>query len=231
MLYENLTLQWTKVSRDLCLTAYPALRNRIYISGGVGFDRYKIYRFMTKVDFCTKYRKSYNKVIGIAGWGFDLFDPEYANYNAYVRDYGERQCERFRQDGVALNRIYTQLIKSYPDVLFILKEHPGVLDPTQSELYGLSALPNVVYIQSEEKVEHCIAAADVWIGYESTTCLEAWLLGKQTAYINPSGPDFKRHDIYQGMPVFETYEQVREALDAFYKTGVLPGFVRESRTA
>ena len=41
-----------------------------------------------------------------------------------------------------------------------------------------------------------ISLSDLWITYESTTALEAWLLGVPTCLLNPSGTDFNFREGY-----------------------------------
>jgi hypothetical protein len=62
------------------------------------------------------------------------------------------------------------------------------------------------------------------MAYDSTTCLEAWLLGKPTLLINPSGEDFDRADSYRGSPVFTDVAELQAAIDSWYAEGRLPGF-------
>jgi len=224
-LYEDITCYWTKRAKEICLSNFPDLdRKKIKVTGAAGFDRYKIYRFMSKNEFLDRYNKNYKKIVGVAGWGFDHFDKKFSLYETYENIYGKKQCQTFRSDRLLLNEIYEKLIKNNRSVLFLLKEHPGVINKHKSELHGLDQYDNVVYIKSEEKISNCISPCDIWIAYESTTCLEAWLLGKETFYVNPSGPDFQRRRIYLGHPVFETYKEAQNALNAYYERGSIPEF-------
>jgi hypothetical protein len=96
--------------------------------------------------------------------------------------------------------------------------------PDKTEIAGLETHPNVVVIQNEEPVADCISACDIWAAYDSTTCLEAWLLGKPTLLVNPSGDDFPRAGSYRGSPVFQSASDAHAAVDSWYSHGTLPGF-------
>jgi hypothetical protein len=230
ILYENLTCQWSKRTRDLSLEVNPELKYKIKVVGGVGFDRYKIYKFLNRKELIQHFTKDYKKVIGIASWGFDLLQG--VNATAYQTSYGAEQISRFVSDGQELNRIYFKLIHENSDILFLLKEHPGVVDHTLSEfaaIHDLKLLPNIIYIKNEFAIGDCISASDLWIAYESTTCLEAWLLDKITFLINPSGPDFIRENVHKGSPIFTSFEQAQHAIEEFYKKKVVPGFKERNR--
>ena len=61
---ENYSLYWTirtlKQSSDL----YSQLTNRIFVSGSVGFDTYKMNNGINNTDFLKKYKKeNYKKII------------------------------------------------------------------------------------------------------------------------------------------------------------------------
>jgi len=106
-----------------------------------------------------------------------------------------------------------------------LKEHPGCLGRRRaSAIEGLDDYENSLIIKNEESIIDCIGICDFWINYESTTAIEAWLLGKQTCLLNPSGTDFPRANVYQGSPNFPTIETLQNAINQFYENGELPGF-------
>lgn len=43
--------------------------------------------------------------------------------------------------------------------------------------------PNVITLQTEENIYDLINVSDLWITFDSTTALEAWLLGKRHYFI------------------------------------------------
>jgi hypothetical protein len=122
-------------------------------------------------------------------------------------------------------------IENNPDVLFILKRHPNEANPTitkenPNEMIRLRDYPNVLYITANESLHDLISASDIWVGFETTTAIEAWLMGKQTVFINPD-PNFNRTNIYKGNPILKTPEEFVRAITEFYDSGEVPGFYSE----
>jgi hypothetical protein len=224
-LLERINLQWSDRARRLALQVDPSLASQLKVSGAVGFDRYKIYQFYTKHDWARKYGKAFPYMIGYAGWGFDEFHR--FSESELLKLYSRDQIEWFRQERIKVNTILRQLIERNPTMLFLLKEHPGVVSLEHSELAELQHYPNALYIHREEAIADCINPCDIWMAFESTTCLEAWLLSKPTLLINPSGSSFARSDIYKGCLIASTLEQTQNALDHYYETGVLPGWAEK----
>ena len=141
----------------------------------------------------------------------------------YAAIYGEAALDRFRRDRDALRELLKELV-SRTTTLFVLREHPGVIELAETEIAELDRCPNVLKIKNEESIGDCISVCDVWMAYDSTTAIEAWLLGKPTLFINPSGGDFQRAGIHQGCPVLETVEAVGGALREHLETGEIAGF-------
>ena len=227
IIYEDLTLYWSKRSREITIKYYPELRDKIGISGGVGFDRYKIYKFMDRKKFLKKYKKDYKKIVCVAGWGFDNFlgDLFEMGKKFFPETYSENQIENFKKDRLNVNKILKELIQNNKDILFILKYHPGTYKiKKNTEFVNLYKYNNVIEIQHEENVANCINVSDLLIAYDSTSAMEAWLLDKQTFLINPSIIDFPRSRIHLGSPIFKNYEECQKAIDELYGTGKMPGF-------
>lgn len=178
----------------------------IEVSGATGFDRYKIISYSTKKGFLSKYGlDQYDKVIGIASWGFDTYDYKDIDINEF-----------HRQSCVELRVCLEKIIKNNRDILFVLKLHPATLYYEKTEFYGLETLDNTLLIKNEENIADLISACDIWGGYETTTALEAWLLNKQTFLINPCGWKGRRSVIANGSPKLRNYEEVQGVIDEFY---------------
>ena len=225
-LYENVHMQWSERTRKMTLAMYPSIKNRLKVSGGVGFDIYKIAERTDALSFLKKYKKeSFSKVIGVGCWNFGFVYPEDYRYEIISSQYTESQIERFRKDGKKFNKILLGTVKNNSDILFLLKEHPGAtIGKKASAIEGLDALKNVLIIKNEEPIIKCLNMSDFWISYESTTALEAWLLDKQTCLLDPSGTDFPRAKVYLGSPNYRCQESLQNAIDSFYSSDELPGF-------
>ena len=211
----DMELLWSDRSRRIIFDELPETNNDKYnikVSGGTGFDRYKFLPFMQKDKFLEKYHLTdYKKVVGFASWGFDVYD--------YRGDFAFH-----KEAGLKLNSVLKELIENNSDILFVLKFHPASQDEMRTEFAGLRGYSNVMMLAFEENVSDLINIADLWMGYETTTCLEAWLLGKTTLLINPSGGEFERSIIADGSPIFKTASEVQNAIDEYYKCGFIKAF-------
>lgn len=230
--YLDLLLVWTERSKRLFVENIPeAAEFNIQVSGATGFDRYQLLHYMQKPDFLTKYRQNYQRVVCLASWGFD--SPSLRGkaltgnqvYTKETREYLVNSCARIREG-------YGELIKRHPDTLFVLKLHPGCININQTEFAGLSQYTNTLLLQTEENIADVINASDFLIAFESTTALEAWLLGKESLFFNPTGGKFIRSEIIEGSPEIISNEELENAYEAFYREGRLPGFaaLTERRT-
>lgn len=222
-LYEDVNLQWSERTRQMTLALYPEYAQRIRVSGAVGFDRYKIYRFMSRQDFLSRYAsRDYDLVVGYAGYGFDRLQmPQFRSQ--YQAVHGKQGLERLIRDKESVRQILEETIRAYPDVLFVLKFHPGTLKRAGTEMHELERLPNTVVLWHEE-IADTISACDLWTAFDSTTVLEAWLLGKPTLLINPSGPDFIRSPLYQGADIVQTVQELSAAIAEWQQSGAIQRF-------
>lgn len=232
VLYEDMHLQWSERTRAITIRHHPELRHRIKVSGGVGFDNYRISKTLGKDAFLRRFGKSgYTKVVGVGCWDFGYVDSDDPRYPYMSSTYTHPQICRFRQDGLDFDRVLGAVARANKELLFLVKQHPGLLSGHKgSATTTLADLPNVLVIKDEAGIIDCIAAADFWLVYESTTAMEAWLLGKQTCLLNPSGRDFPRDVIADGSPAYADEAELASAIASFYENHELPGFAqREAR--
>lgn len=226
ILYEDLSLYWSERTVKMALKTHPELQERLKTTGGVGFDIYKINNQFNTEAFLTKYnKKHYSKVVGVGCWDFGPCYEGDHRYEMHLKLHSLKQLELFRKDQSDFQKILKRLIEKHPDILFLLKEHPGVIhEKKDSGIEGLDGYSNTLVLKNEEGIIDCIKACDVWLVYNSTTALEAWLIGKQTGLLNPSGTEFLRDEIYKGSPNYADFNSMESALLTYYKSGFLPGF-------
>lgn len=205
-LYFEKMLLWSFRSEKLMHKYSPQLQGKTSVVGAVGFDRYKRIPFLSKDAFLNKInnKNKYKKIIGLAGWGFDRVhdtDFYFKNEKSILANFKEGQKEQHKNDFILLQEYMKQVIGSNPDVLFILRPHPGLTDYSYDEFKGLKSFPNTYYSEPRVcpfSISDLISVSDLWGGYETTTCLEAWLLDKETFLLNPNGGDFNRDVTAQG---------------------------------
>lgn len=219
----DLHLEWSQKNMKLIqefASRTDIILDKTKVSGATGFDRYKMLSFKSKNEFIHQYKlHKYKKIVGYAAWGFDVyFDKAFCQASTFNRT--DEYMNFHKENRVQLREILKQIIVSNPDVLFILKRHPGELIYEKTELSGLEIYSNVLVFMSEETIEDLINVCDLWMAYESTTCMEAWLMNKQTVLINPLTFDGGRSEISKGSPVRTDIESLQRDID----TGIVDGF-------
>jgi hypothetical protein len=226
-LYLDKFILWSVRSKNLFLNKYPELESVLAVSGAVGFDRYRILNFKDKHSFLKENGLKYKKIIGIAGFGFDIFFADLFKQEM-LKSYDYEQIKMFREDLYKIQNIYRMLIENNKDILFILRHHPGTFDFEKNEFYGLDTYKNVFvssnFINSNLEISDLINISDLWIGYETTTALESWLLGKKTFLINPTRTDFNREIIYKGSAIAKNYNEAQKFIDEYYANGTIDSF-------
>lgn len=230
ILYVNKMLLWSNRSRDIFLSHYPYLKDRLIASGATGFDRYKLLNFIPKNKFLKDNNLDYNKIVGIGAWGFDHFFGDYytKHEQQFLEIYSKEQIEMHRNDLFKVQRVYQMLIENNPDILFILRYHPGTIDFEKNEFYGLDKYKNVFisnrFQNREYQISDLINISDLWVGYETTTAMEAWLLGKQTFLINPTRSDFIRENVHKGSPIVKSVAEAQDLIDEYFKDYTIKSF-------
>ena len=235
--YQAFVCCWSERTARFLRKELPEAAGKIVVTGGVGFDRYTIYKFLQKNEFLQKYKKeSYRKVICYAGWAFGKLE--------YKRGIGElisffkgdkNKLKWAGEQRQKIRDILKQAIINNPDTLFILKQHPHESaperpEPSKNEMSELQNYPNVIYLCDQESIHDLISVSDFWACFESTTALEAWLMGKQTIFINPD-PDFPREPVYTGFAMAESSNEFQEMINQFYSTGTIEDFSSPAKEA
>lgn len=230
VLYVDKMLLWSRRSEDIFLSKYPNLKDILVTTGATGFDRYKLLDFKTKELFFQENSLDYSRVIGITAWGFDhLFGDYYTQHERYYLDtFGVEQIQMHRNDLFKLQKIYRKIIEDNQDTLFILRYHPGTIDFEKNEFYNLDTYSNVFvsnkYNNQHYQISDLINISDLWIGYETTTALEAWLLKKQTFLINPTRSDFIRENVHKGSPIVKTTDEAQSLMDEYFTNRTIKEF-------
>lgn len=227
--FESRLLLWSEKSRKMILGKYPGLAEKLSVSGSVGFDRYRYGRFQSRENLLKSVNKPYEHVIGIAGWGFDLYEGDRfeKNREMLLGLYNMKEIERFREDRKALRDVLHSIISKMKDTLFVLKFHPACIDKDLSEFEGLESFANTITLHRGLDIADCIAPCDLWVAYESTTALEAWLLNKEVILINPSGPDFKRDQIFNGCTIVTEATDFIQKVEELWRSGTIEDFANK----
>jgi surface carbohydrate biosynthesis protein len=229
--FQEFVCHWSERTRNFLKQKLPDMAKQMVLTGGTGFDRYRIYRFMSKESFLLKKGlTNFNKIIGYAGWTFGKLYSETGRQELAFFFSGKQESwmEWTKKQMAEVEGILRQLIENNRDVLFILKRHPNETHPhitkeSPNEMSGLTNYPNVLYIKNDENIHDLISVSDIWMGFQTTTSMEAWLLGKETILINPD-TDFPRDISFRGSLIADSYSSVQSYINEFYGNGKINDF-------
>lgn len=231
ILFENFTLHWSRRTRNATLKLFPELQDRIKVSGSVNTDIYKIKTPSNTHDFLNKYGKNgYKRIIGVGCWDFGILEEDDHRYQTSLDQYGVETLINLKSEKEKFNNILNEIIFQNPEILFILKKHPGsVKGNDTSGISNLNKFSNTLIIKNEESIFNIISVSNFWLTFESSTALESWLLGKQSCLLNPTNFEWNRDIIAEGSPIYRTLEELQNAIDIFYLKNELPGFLQKQK--
>lgn len=228
--YQEYVCCWSeRVKNYLCQMA-PAIKDKFVVTGGVGFDRYSIYEMSYKQKFLIKYNKTqFKKIIGYGAWTFNKINFERGRKDIYAA-FGESDqiLGWIEKQRVLVKEILSNVVDKNKDILFVFKKHPQDLTPEMigtavNELPDTENRENILVFAEEENLFELINYCDIWTCFESTTAIEAWLMNKNTIFINPD-PSFLRADIYKGSSLVSCYKSLQWKIDEFYSEGSISDF-------
>jgi hypothetical protein len=232
--YQEWVTCWSQRTQEFIKKIAPnEQKEKIVLTGATGFDRYVYGKFMQRDVFLKKYNKEkYTKIIGYAGWGFGKIYSAHKDValNHIFPNDKEKRFEWVKKYRVYVRDILKLAIENNPDILFVFKRHPkeafeSDLSEGPNEMNELLDYDNVLYFWHEEQIHDLINVSDFWMGFETTTSLEGWMLGKQTILIN-DGTDFPRNNLHIGSPKVSNYNELQEVIDEYYITQDIKIFSR-----
>lgn len=221
--FQEYICHWSQRTLNYLKREEKAFAHKMVLTGGLGFDRYKIYKFIDKISFLNEYNlNNFEKIIGYAGWAFGKIYNKQGREELIANGYPESKFEWLENQMYNVEDILKRAIVNNPDILFILKRHPNEANPSitrhdLNEMVRLKDYNNVLYLHGNENIHDLINVSDIWTGFETTTCLEAWMMGKnETLLLNPD-PDFNRDDIHKGSLILKTYKEFQDYIDEYYQ--------------
>ena len=235
--YQEYVCCWSERTAEYLRKEVPEAKDKIVVTGGVGFDRYIIYKYLSKENFLRKYSMThFSKIIGYAGWAFGKLDHKRGKNELLVWARGDKnKLIWIEEQRKKVRDILKQAIENNPSTLFILKQHPQEnsperTEPVKNEMSELAHYKNVLYLCSEESIHDLISVSDLWTCFESTSALESWLMDKQTIFINPE-KDFNRDQLYKGSALIQNYDEFQKLIDEFYSGGRIEQFFEKEKSA
>jgi len=232
-IYQEWVTCWSDRTRDYLkkIMNSETDQKKVVTTGGTGFDKYKILENASQQALLEKYgKKGYKKVIGYAGWAFGkLYGAHKAiSFNLVYPGELEKKYKWVEDHRIFVRDILKEAIENNPDILFILKRHPkesfeSDVREGKNEMNELLDYPNVLYIRKEEDVKDLISISNLWMGFKTTTALEAWILGKPTILINDGHP-YSIDNLYDGSVKVENAQQLQHYISELYDNGSIKDF-------
>jgi len=228
--YQDYICLWSKRAYDFLMKEIPQFKDKIVFSGATGFDRYAFHKFTSREEYLAKKNlPSYKNIVGYAAWGFGKLSNELGRKELlfFFRNDVSR-LEWAEKQMYLVEKIIREAVEQYPDILFILKKHPRqthdhLVKDGINEIVRLKDYPNVLYISKNEDIHDIINVCDVWLGFETTTAMESWLLKKPSIFLTPD-PNFNRTSIYTGCANVQNFSELQTYLDEFFNSGHISDF-------
>ncbi|MFC2081216.1 BFO_1060 family glycosyltransferase [Bacteroidota bacterium] len=228
--FQEFICHWSERTWKFLRMKEPDFAAKMVITGGTGFDRYKIYKFQSRDEFLKQHNlPGFEKIIAYAGWAFGKLYNEQGRMELIANNFTEEKFPWLEQQMYLIEEILREAILKNPDILFVLKRHPNeanpsITDPGMNEMIRLQDYPNVLYLTQNEPIHDIISISDIWTGFETTTSIESWVMGqKPTLLINPD-PNFSRDELHKGSVILNSLEEFQSCIEEFYSTGKIAAF-------
>lgn len=221
--YCPVQFTWNQRVKDFLISKYNITETDIKVSGAPGFDKYQYLSKIKREEILSKYNLDhFKKVIGYAGWAFGkLYNPELEDVLANIAKPGAIGKKWLEEQRDIVEVSLEAAIKKNTDVLFILKKHPrenfeSDYRDSRNEMNRLAHYPNVLYLKDEEEIQDLIQISDLWMAFESTSIMEAWLMNIPTLMINDD-IHFHRVDLHHGSVIVRNQQELVGAIDELYE--------------
>lgn len=237
-IYSPIVFTWNYKIKNYLKAKFPdkMTDDLVKISGAPGFDKYKYLPFKSREEILSKYGlEKYQKVVGYAGWAFGkIYNKELDDILTNLSLEKVSGTNWLIEQRDLVEGILRDAIKTNPDTLFILKKHPrenfeSDYRDSRNEMNQLTEYPNVLYLKDQEEIQDLIAISDLWMAFESTSIMEAWLLDKPTLMINPV-TDFVRAEIYKGALIVKTKAEMAQAFSELFERNNIAYFNTDNIT-
>lgn len=217
---------WNERVKKFLMDKYDLPSEEFVVTGAPGFDKYQYMPQREKVEVLKKYGLDhYKTVVGYAGWAFGkLENKEIGDVLSNIDQPGEAGMKWMAEQRDKVEKILKTLIEANPDILFVLKKHPrenfeSDLRDSRNEMNRLKDYDNVFYLKDEEDIQDLIQISDLWMAFESSSIIEAWLLGKPTMMTTPDG-NFKRATLHKGSINAKSPEEAMLGLEALKRNEI-----------
>lgn len=215
---ENLRMLWSKPSYEMTIKKYPKLKDKIRVSGAIGFDKYRLLENKKKYT-----DERFKKVIGYAAFDYNssLRSPR---RDILAEALGQKYLNFLTNELEITKNLLRKLIQKNEDILFLIKSHPGDQGCIPLEVDGIDHLPNVKVITAQyEPIFNIVKEADIWLSGNSTTVIDAWLCNKPT--ISLISEEREKATPALGASILsQDYAKINQYIKEFFETGQINKF-------
>ena len=194
---------WNSFAYKSLIELGENISKKARLTGSPGHDKYKVIPF----------KKTNKKItIGIGCWGFGYYEVNKSKESHFFLEAREK-----------FNNILISFIESQPNIEFIIKLHPGeTLGLWGNGVERCDEYQNVKILYLES-IQEAIAESDIWLTFDSTTTIDAWLAGKETFRLNPDNISWEpREKFFDAQINANNLNELNEYLEHFKKHRKLP---------
>ena len=219
-LLENLSMLWSNNAFGMSVNKYPYLKDKFRVSGAVGFDKYSILEStnLYKTDI-------FKNTIGYAAFDFhNIISKE----SIYRKNLGNENYNNLIKQADIANKILKNLILNNKETLFLLKAHPGDGDnKIPLEFAGVLEYPNVKLLSRKISIYDAVSNSDIWLNINSSTNMEAWILGKPSiSFINEKA--LHSSDVIEGSIIENNISKINNYVNEYFENGTIKEFDKKS---
>ncbi len=194
-------------------------KDQLRITGAAGVDKYRFSKKSDRNQLLAKYGKErFQSVVGYAGWAFGKIEnKELDDVLSNIGMSGETGKKWMIEKRDWTEEALRKSIEAFPDTLFIFKKHPrenfeSDYRDSRNEMNRIAHYENVLYLKDQEDIQDLIQISDIWMAFESTSIMEAWLFDVPTLIINPV-KNFSRVGMFVGSLQIHKHEDLLAVLN------------------
>jgi len=217
--HPNLRKKSTKVVGVPRFDFYKEELNSLLMDKKTFCKKYNFPIYEKNIVFATNYTSAsfYEKNFAFLKKDIDVLNPPFASED-------EEELKKFPKTDLESRSIaldfFLELVKSYPDVGFIIKTHPSE-DQTFYHKYfskKIESYKNRVLIISNEYIWNVLGIADIEISRSCTTAIEAWILEKPTIEIQLHPKElYTSKEHASGSVLVRNFSELHQAIESYLK--------------
>jgi len=215
--YEKHLMLWSYSTYCMSIQKYPNLKNKLRVSGSIGHDKYKIFSHIN--IFANQLQQ--NKYKMIVGYACFDFHNIIKNRERYSNLQSKERIDYIINSIVTIKNLLFNLIKENPNILFVAKAHPGDGNILPKEIEGLLKFKNFMLVN--DSIIDIIGSVNIWMSFNSSTNLEAWLFDKPTIVFATNNL-IRSSKVVEGSIRENKFEKIQQYFNEYMETEKIENF-------